>query len=133
MLITPGRLDVQAVFYVMGLIGDITVGVRYRDQNGNLKTKTKDYPGPVFTPSSSGGWGDTGWAWGAPGPSYSSSPIIDDTTGILTAKDVRIPLRIDDIHNEAQWFFMTPVGYSAYKIRAISYEGINLGVRPDLQ
>lgn len=124
--------DVQAMFYVMGLVGDITVGVNYRNQNNKMKTKTKVYKGPVYTPSAAGGYGDTGWSYGV-GPSLKSTPVIDDSQGVTTAVDARIPVRIDDIHNEAQWFYFTNSGYSAYKIRNISFEGINLGVRPDLQ
>lgn len=127
------QADVQTMFYVMGLIGDITVGVRYRNQNGKLKTKTKTYHGPVFQPSGEGGWGDTGWSFGAPGPDYSSEPTIVDEVGALSPEDVRIPVRVDDIMNEAQWFFLTSVGFNNFKLRAVSYEGINLGVRPDLQ
>lgn len=126
------QADVQAMFYILGLVGDITIGVTYRNQNGRLKTKSKLIHGPVFTPSGAGGWGDTGWSWDD-GPSYSTSPEIDDTTGVLEPLDVRKAVRIDDIHNEAQWFYLTPVGYTNYKIKAISFEGINLGVRPDLQ
>lgn len=126
------QADVQTMFYIMGLIGNITVGVTYRNQNGKLKTKTKFYPGPTFVPSGAGGWGDTGWSYSQL-PSYAESPEIDASTGILSPIDVRIPVRIDDIFNEAQWFFFTGVGYSGYKLRAVSFEGINLGVRPDLQ
>lgn len=126
------QADVQTMFYVMGLIGDITVGVRYRNQNGKLKTKTKTYHGPVFTPSGAGGWGDTGWSY-SDLPSYAEHPAISDDNGALTPLDVRIPVRIDDIFNEAQWFFFTGVGFSGYRLRAVSFEGINLGVRPDLQ
>ena len=127
------QANVQVMFYIMGLIGDITIGVRYRNLNGRLKTKTKLIKGPVFQPSGAGGWGDTGWGYGGASPSYSSSPVINDSVGSLTPLDVRKPVRVDDIMNEAQWFYLTPVGFNNYKIRAISYEGINLGVRPDLQ
>lgn len=129
------QADVQTMFYIMGLVGDITLGVTYRNQNGKLKTKTKLYHGPVFTPSVVGGWGDPQWTYGGSPliPGWGSSPIIDDSSISLTTKDVRVPVRVDDIMNEAQWFFYTPVGYSSFKIRAISFEGINLGVRPDLQ
>lgn len=129
------QADVQTMFYVMGLIGDITVGVTYRNQNGTLKTKQKIYHGPVFTPSVVGGWGDPQWTYGGFPiiPGWGASPAIDDSQGAVTAKDVRIPVRVDDIMNEAQWFFKTDVGYSSFKLRAVSFEGINLGVRPDLQ
>lgn len=129
------QADVQAMFYVLGLVGDMTVGVTYRNQNGKLKTKTKVYHGPIFQPSGAGGWGDTGWAYGGfVSPGLSSHPEISTEAGTLAnAVDVRIPVQIDDLMSEAQWFFTTPVGYSSFKLRAISFEGINLGVRPDLQ
>lgn len=127
------QADVQTVFYVRQLIGDITVGVTYRNQNGKLKTKTRIWHGPTYAPSGAGGWGDTGWAWGEPGPSWSSEPSIVGGTTPTSPTDVRIPIQIDDLTNEAQWFYTTPIGYCNYQIRAISFEGINLGVAPDLQ
>lgn len=128
------QADVQAVFYIMGLIGSITVGVDYYNQNGHLKTKTKTYNGPVFRPSSAGGWGDPEWSYGGFGqiPGYRAGPKIDDSTTAITPVDKRIKVPIDEIFNEAQWWYQTPTGYSKYKLRAVSYEGINLGVRPDL-
>lgn len=129
------QADVQAVFYVMGLVGTITVGVTYRNQNGKLKTKSKTYKGPSYVPSTSGGWGDPQWTYASfPAiPGYSHSPKIDATAIALQPSDVRIPVQIDDIMNEAQWWFTTDAGYNNFKIRAINFEGINLGVRPDLQ
>lgn len=128
------QADVQAIFYVVGLVGDIVAGVNYRNQNGHLKTKTKLYHGPAYTPSTAGGWGDPGWDYASfASPSWGGFPFMDNASAAVTAEDVRIPVQIDDITNEAQWFFYTDTGYSAFKIRAISFEGINLGVRPDLQ
>lgn len=129
------QADVQAMFYILGFIGTITVGVTYRGQNGKLKSKKKVYIGPEYTPSSAGGWGDPQWTYAnfPQLPGWSAFPIIDDSQVAVGAKDVRIPVRIDDIHNEAQWWFSTGVGYNAFKLRVVSYEGINLGVRPDLQ
>lgn len=126
------QANVQVMFYIVGLIGDMTIGVNYRNQNGKIKTKTKLIQGPVFTPSGSGGWGDPGWGYST-GPTYSSEPVIDDTIGVVTAIDVRKAIQIDDIFNEGQWFFQTSTGYNNFKFRAVSFEGINLGVRPDLQ
>lgn len=129
------QADVQAMFYIMGLIGDITLGVTYRNQNGKLKTKSKLYHGPAYSPSISGGWGDTQTVYGEMPimPGWGGLPQISANSGAVVGLDVRVPVRIDDIMNEAQWFYSTGVGYSAYKMRSISYEGINLGVRPDLQ
>lgn len=125
------QANVQVMFYVMQLIGKMTIGVTYRNQNGKLKTKTKDISGPTFTPSGAGGWGDMGWSYGS-GPSLASEPKIDDSKGSVTAVDVRKAIHISDIMNEAQWFYFTPVGFTNYKIKAVSFEGIALGVRPDL-
>lgn len=129
------QADVQAMFYVMGLIGTITVGVTYRNQNGKMKTKSKTYVGPSYVPSSAGGWGDPQWTYANfPAiPNYADSPKIDTTLVAVQPEDVRIPVQIDDIMNEAQWWFTTDAGYNNFKIRVINFEGINLGVRPDLQ
>lgn len=129
------QADVQAMFYIMGLVGSITVGVTYRNQNGKLKTKSKTYVGPSYTPSSSGGWGDPQWTYGKfPAiPGWSGSSKINTSSVALQPEDVRIPVQIDDIMNEAQWWFKTDAGYNSFKIRVVNFEGINLGVRPDLQ
>jgi hypothetical protein len=129
------QADVQAMFYVMNLVGSITVGVTYRNQNGKLKTKSKTYVGPDYIPTKGGGWGDTQWTYGHfPAiPGWGRSPMIDTSLVPLEPVDVRIPVQIDDIMNEAQWWFTTNAGFNNFKIRAINFEGINLGVRPDLQ
>jgi len=46
---------VQAVFYLLDVIGDITVGVTYKNQNGKLKTKRKIFHGPAYVQSVAGG------------------------------------------------------------------------------
>lgn len=129
------QANVQAMFYIMGLIGEMTIGVTYRNQNGVLKTKSRVINGPVYSPSGSGGWGDGAWTYGeAPGiAGWSASPEILVTEGGGGAIDVRKQVRIDDIMNEAAWFITTGLGYTKFKLRAVSYEGINLGVKPDLQ
>ena len=129
------QADVQAMFYILGLVGKITVGVTYRNQNGKMKTKSKTVQGPAYVPTKGGGWGDTQWTYAhfPSVPGYSHSPKIDTTLIPLEPIDVRIPVQIDDIMNEAQWFYSTDAGFNNYKIRVINFEGINLGVRPDLQ
>lgn len=129
------QADVQAMFYVVGLVGAITVGVTYRNQNGKLKTKSKTYQGPAYIPTIGGGWGDTQWTYAHfPAiPGWSHSPKIDTSLVPLAPIDVRIPVQIDDIMNEAQWFFSTSASFNNFKLRVINFEGINLGVRPDLQ
>lgn len=137
--LSPGRntwqADVQTMFYVVGLVGSITVGVTYRNQSGKLKTKTKTVNGPAYIPTKTGGWGDTGWTYGfAPAvPGWGKEPTISSTAVAVVPQDIRIPVQVDDIMNEAQWFYSTDAGFNNYKIRVINFEGINLGVKPDLQ
>lgn len=126
------QANVQVMFDVTDLVGDITVGVTYRNQTGKLKMKKKVYKGPSFAPSVVGGYGDTGWSYGASGPSLASAPAIKDTGSVTARVDKRIPLHIDEIMNEAQWFY-SQTGFSYARLRSVSYEGIGLGVRPDLQ
>lgn len=129
------QATVQVMFYILGLVGDITVGVTYKNQNGKLKTKQKTYSGPTYKPSAAGGWGDPQWTYSEflQVPGWGASVPIQDTSSVIKTKDIRIPVRVDDITNEAQWFFQTDAGYNDYKIKAVSFEGINLGSRPDLQ
>lgn len=129
------QANVQVMFYILGLIGEIEIGVTYRNLNGRLKSKSKIIQGPSFTPSVAGGYGDPQWNFAnfplIPGFGF---PQIDDSNFSVQSSDLRRPVRIDDIMNEAQWWFRTPVGFNGFDaIRAISFEGINLGVRPDLQ
>ena len=136
---TPGRnvwqAGVQTIFYVTGLIGNITVGVTYRNQNGKLKTKTKTYVGPAYVPAQVGGWGDPQYTYAKfPAiPGWRASPMINKNYANVQPVDVRIPVQTDDIMNEAQWFYSTSAGFNNYKVRVINFEGVHLGVRPDLQ
>lgn len=129
------QADVQTMFYIMGLVGTMTIGITYRNQNGVLKTKSKTISGASFSPSGAGGWGDPGWVYdSAQMPAgFKGEPIISSSNVAVVSKDVRVPVQTDDIMNEAQWFFSTPVGYNSFKLRSVAFEGINLGVRPDLQ
>lgn len=129
------QANVQVMFYILGLVGDIEIGFIYRNLNGRLKTKSKIYHGPPYTPSGEGGWGDTEWSYGAfPGiPGWGAGPTIGDDDATSQSQDVRIPVRVDDIINEGQWFVRTGIGFNNFRLRAVSLEGINLGVRPDLQ
>lgn len=129
------QADVQAVFYVEQLVGTITVGVTYKDQSGELQTRSTTQVGPQFIPAYTGGWGDPQWTYSAFGqiPGWGRSPDISVGAALVEPQDYRIPVQIDDIMNEAQWWFTTPTGFNSYKLRAINFEGVNLGVRPDLQ
>lgn len=126
---------VQAVFYIMNLIGPITVGVTYRNRFGKLKSKTKTYQGPTYVRSSSGGWSDPQYTYGQMDmpAGWDEVSQIDESGSVLEREDKRIPIKINDLASELQWFYSTPADYCDYLLRAINYEGENLGVKPDLR
>lgn len=125
---------VQAVFDVRDLIGDITVGVTYRDLNGNYKNREKTYNGPEYVRSSSGGWSDPMYVYNeAESPNWTQSVEIDETSSSLNREDKRIKLPINDLASEIQWYINTESGYNDFLLRAVSFEGENLGAKPDLR
>lgn len=125
---------VQAVFDVLDIVGTITVGINYIDQNGKRKTKEKTFIGPAYVRSSSGGWGDPEWVYNSSnGPAYSEIADIDESSSSLVREDKRIKVPINDLVAAAQWYLRSDNGYADYLLRTVSYEGENLGVKPDLR
>lgn len=126
---------VQAVFYVVDLIGEMTIGVTYRNQNGKIKHKSKVIQGPTYQRSSSGGWDDPMYTYNAFEQllGWDEVAFIDQTNTTLERLTKRWPLNINDLASEVQWWYQTPDGYCDYLLRAISFEGENLGVKPDLR
>jgi len=124
---------VQAVFDVLNIVGTITVGVTYINQNGKLKTKEKTFIGPEYVKSSSGGWSDPEWVYaGASSPAWRDSVEIDEASSSLNRVDKRIKIPIGDLVAVAQWYLRSSNGYADYLLRTVSYEGENLGVKPDV-
>lgn len=127
---------VQAVFYLLDVIGSGTVGVRYRDLNGEIQERTEPFEGPQYQRSISGGWSDPQYVYhGFATPAGWSMPAeITTTPALLEGEDKRIPVNINDLASELQWFLQTPSdSYADYILRTVSFEGENLGVKPDLR
>lgn len=125
---------VQAVFDVLDIVGTITVGVTYINQNGKVKTKEKTFVGPEYVKSSAGGWSDPGWVYnGPPTPAWNDSTDIDEASSSLNRVDKRIKIPINDLVAAAQWYMRSADGYASFTLRTVSYEGENLGVKPDLR
>lgn len=125
---------VQAVFYVLDIVGTVTVGVNYRDQNGRPKNKEKTFVGPEYVRSSSGGWSDPMYMYNSqPSPNWTQSTQIEEASSSLNRVDKRIKVPINDLASELQWYLRTPNGYNDYLLRTVSFEGENLGVKPDLR
>lgn len=125
---------VQAVFYVIDFIGEMTIGVNYVNENGRVKTKKKTIKGAKYITSSSGGWSDPQYVYnGVDAPAgWDAVAKIDDVASSLQTLTKRHKLPMDVLASEVQWFYQTPPGYNSYELKSISYEGENLGVEPDL-
>ncbi len=94
----------------------------------------EDVIGPKYTLSSAGGWSDPQYTWG----SFAALPwtppgLIDPNAISLVSEDRRVPVPINDLASEVQWYIETETGYNDYMLRVVSYEGENLGVKPDLR
>jgi hypothetical protein len=125
---------VQTVFYFINLVGTVTVGVNYWTQDGVMKTKTFTFDGPAYVPSTAEGWGDPQWTYSAfpQVDGWSASVVVPVSSLATNAVSARVKVNIDDIVNEFQYFLNTSSGYNDYKFKSVSFEGIELGVRPDL-
>ncbi len=125
---------VQAVFYLVDFIGEMTIGVNYVNENGRVKTKKKTIKGAKYTASSSGGWSDPQYVYNsAPAPAgWSAVAKVKDASASLERITKRYKLGMDVLASELQWWYETPEGYNSYELKSVSYEGENLGVEPDL-
>jgi len=126
---------VQAMFYIVGLIGNIRIGVNYRDQDGEMQTEYVDIEGPEYVLSSSGGWSDPQYVYAGMGGvlPWTLPGQIDQSASSLVREDIREPVPINNLASEVQWWIETEAGYNDYMLRVVSYEGENLGVKPDLR
>lgn len=127
---------VQVVFYLVDVIGEIELGVTYRNENGRMKTKTKLVRQSSYAKSSGGGWSSPGYQFNQ---NMSSKVLrwgeIDTISDAENSQKetirVRVPLNV--IGNEFQWFINTNLDNSSFILRSVSYEGENLGVKVDLR
>ena len=125
---------VQAVFYVVDFIGEMTIGVNYINENGRMKTKKKTIKGSKYIVSSAGGWSDPQYVYnGVDAPAgWDAVSRIDIAESSLQRLTKRHKLPMDVLASELQWWYQTPKGYNSYELKSVSYEGENLGVEPDL-
>ena len=125
---------VQAMFYLVDFIGNIRLGVNYRDQNGDIQTVYEDVEGPEYVLSFSGGWSDPQYTYGGyPALSWTQPALIDILAAAVEGIVKRVPVPINDLVSEVQWWLETTDGYNKFMLRVVSYEGENLGVKPDLR
>jgi len=126
---------IQVVFYLVDVIGEVQLGVSYRNEAGKMKTKSKTISEGAYTKSSGGGWSSPGYLFQGGESTYNQwddiPVILDADIATKTTIRVRVPLNV--ITNEMQWFINTNLDNSSFVLRSISYEGVNVGVRGDLR
>lgn len=127
---------VQAMFYLREFIGTIILGVNYRNEFGKIKTKTRTIVGNQYVLSAAGGWSDPHYTYGAMkmlAGGWGAVAPIDSTSSFPNKEVRREPVKIGRLASEVQWFIQTPIGYNDFQLKSVSYEGENLGVKPDLR
>ncbi|HWT40062.1 MAG TPA: hypothetical protein VN081_02220 [Dongiaceae bacterium] len=126
----------QATFYYIDAIGNITEGVTWTDRFNKPGFKDKVVPFGEYSASTTGGWDDPFYQYDGGNTAYNNW----DDTAPITSNDVstkqtkRDDLSLDNAQViELQWSISTQLDYSAFKLRSVSYEGVNIGVRGDIR
>lgn len=127
---------VQVVFYLVDFIGTCDLTVRYRDQNGKMKTKVKTVSNGVYTKSSVGNWSSPGYLFNQHLPTKvlrwgDVDTITDGQVSAKGSKRYVMPLNV--VTNELQAGFNINLDNSAFIARSVSFEGQNLGISPDIR
>lgn len=125
---------VQVVFYFTDFVGEVEVGINYRNENGRMKTKSKRVRYGDFKSSPSGGWSSAGYVYDSKDTealSWFDVDVLDDNPS-TQKRSVRIKMRMNIIASELQWFYNINLDNSAGVLRSVSYEGVNLGSKVDL-
>lgn len=131
---------VQAVFYLDDFIGDVTIGVNYRNLSGKIKTKEKLVKGPSSEVAATvvGGWSDPNLLFDSLDAPLSwddntAEMTVSGETTVNTKITKREPLSMNVVGSEFQYFIKTGLGYNAYTLRSVSYEGEVIGIKADLR
>lgn len=126
---------VQVMFYLVDFIGEIEIGVTYRNEVGKMKTKSRFISRGAYAKSSGGGWSSPPYVFkGGESPylRWGEFPPIADAE-LATKETIREPLVLNVLTSEMQWFININLDNSSFILRSVSYEGINIGVRGDLR
>lgn len=127
---------VQVLFYLLDGLGDVTIGVTYRNEDNVVRTKTKVVPFAEYEFSSTDGWDSPSVLYETVPSEYLEWDSVYPTPGAESVlKDTRrVPIPMDVIANELQWSISTgELDFSSYTMRSVSYEGVTLGAKVDLR
>jgi hypothetical protein len=126
---------VQVMFYLVEAIGTVQIGVSYREGN-KIKTKTKTVNLGSYVTSSAGNWSDTQYLYQVGAGTYdqwSDIAVLNDEVA-SQKRDIRVPINLGGvITNEMQWYIYSDLINTSFTLRSVSYEGVNIGIKGDLQ
>jgi hypothetical protein len=132
---------VQAMFYLVNVVGnvDITVNFGVASPSGLVKysSRTKTITGPSYTVSTDSNWSDFSYQFlpaEEPLLAWGGNPTFDTSASQQTPENYRKPIPVNQVVNEAEWSFTSDANSaSAATLRSISYEGVNVGPKADIQ
>lgn len=127
---------VQVVFDLVDVIGKADLTVSYLNRGKRLRSKTKPVEFNTYATSSLDGWDNPNYTYPNEPGNYqewdSIAPLSGDSSEGKQRSRSKIRLKI--ITNELQWSISTnATDASSFVLRAVSYEGVDLGNRVDLR
>ncbi len=132
---------VQAVFYTVAQIGDIDVTVNYSPVTPTAqvkyKSRTKTIEGTPYVVTDDSNWTDYSYQFlpdEEPLLGWGENPVFNTTVDQQAAENYRKRVPVDQVVNESQWSFVSDANNIAgATLRSISYEGVSVGVKADVQ
>jgi len=132
---------VQAVFYMINQIGDIDVTVSYSTSSPSALVKygsrSKTINGTPYITSSDGNWSDYSYQFlpaEDPVLGWGENPVFNTSDDQQIGENYRQKVPVDQVVNEAQWSFVSDAdNISGGTLRSISYEGVSIGPKADIQ
>lgn len=127
---------VQVVFDIVDGLGTTHATVNYSNRGKTPQSSSKDIVFASYATSSLDGWDNANYTYEGGGGHYSTwddvAPLSGQAAGGKSRE--RGKIRLKTITNEVQWSVSTdPTTTSSFNLRAISYEGVNLGNKVDLR
>jgi hypothetical protein len=131
---------VQAMFYLINVVGDIQVTVTYgvASPSGLVKysSRAKTVNGPDYVTTTDGGWTDYLYQFlpaEVPLLGWGENPVFSTSVGQQPAANYRQAIPVNQVVNESQWSFLSDAdNICSATLRSISYEGVDIGVKADI-
>lgn len=129
---------VQVVFYLLNFLGTVDLTVTYRDyQSGRMISRTKTITNGSYAKSSVGNWSSPGYLFNQHMPTkvltWGDTDVITDAESAQKG-DIRVHFPLDNVvTNEMQATISVNLDNSSIIARSISFQGLNLGISPDIR